>query len=143
MGTHPIFESDFDCLTEHSNGLERGNRNTKRKWANGAASLTKCSAPCVAHQACRRVTSWAADRRVRIRCLLFAQRRLTPPRSPPTMTRSLARQKITMSHHAIPVTMRIVVDLSAMFTCVNYRSRSPNQAVFAVPRNQRRRLVLT
>jgi len=21
MGTHPIFESDFDCLTEHSSGL--------------------------------------------------------------------------------------------------------------------------
>jgi len=20
MGTHPIFESDFDCLTEHKNG---------------------------------------------------------------------------------------------------------------------------
>jgi len=23
MGTHPIFESDFDCLTEHINGTLR------------------------------------------------------------------------------------------------------------------------
>jgi len=27
MGTHPIFESDFDCLTEMiKNGASRGNR---------------------------------------------------------------------------------------------------------------------
>jgi len=24
MGTHPIFESDFDCLTEWISGLEEG-----------------------------------------------------------------------------------------------------------------------
>jgi len=41
MGTHPIFESDFDCLTEHSNGLERGIRHTKRKMGKWGCLLDK------------------------------------------------------------------------------------------------------
>merc|ERR1712137_592948 len=31
MGTHPIFESDFDCLTENENHNEKGNTNTTRE----------------------------------------------------------------------------------------------------------------
>merc|ERR1711937_1102754 len=30
MGTHPIFESDFDCLTETK--IEKGQKKQKKKW---------------------------------------------------------------------------------------------------------------
>jgi len=44
MGTHPIFESDFDCLTDLSvekNGLKNV-RNTEKSCQTGVIDVTKC-----------------------------------------------------------------------------------------------------
>merc|ERR1712157_653963 len=50
MGTHPIFESDFDCLTDHGNGLQ---------WPNQSPPPRLCASVPRSSTAIRRTASCA------------------------------------------------------------------------------------